>query len=510
MWYIEKVLKLYFPEQHLLPCADFVLNDGKQSLTVKGWLPCHQTNIAYNLEIRRDRILNIIDLHIDKSKKNNKNKIITETARKMKSKGFACASLTPDQYKELATSAYTSIALWTCCVLYSHWELRKMNLDNIFKLLVDNIEALILPDSQASRPKFLFQPLDQTKVLIQRALQQMGELPYQDWDGFAERRLWHIRMHSDTGSFKKPGPHIRCLERYKNIWTTTYLIEEAKALAMYYRADNVTLIEGSPCKDIIPEDALVVCRTLEDAYKWKCEVSHGQLYIMSVTFNKDRLKELGVAEVQVLPRNACIYMPWAHLWGQRDWLKLAEFSPQHITCIGRLDQWAPRRGQVFRDMLTSNKFDTSRGYHAAADNVIEMQTENIAGTVSKIQERHKVIQCFSEKKMPNIDCGRRWLTKPKRIRTLRPSDTRDVLLFEERKIHSTDRETGNASVLNVRNYSGLRVPAVVYICTEDTTPFHVHVARTIARDALYILNRKKGLFSMKKQAPPKCTINPFT
>ncbi len=511
MWYIDNIKKLFFPEKHLLPRANFVLANEEETIHVTGWLPCHHTNIAYNLDIKNNRILRVIDMSVDKTKK-QKTKIITQTARKIKSQKAFAKGVVSEVYKTIAMEAYTSTALWTCVVLYSHYEIRHMDIRKTFIELARDIECIIQPDSKASRTRFLYQPITKTKILVQRALTQMGELPYEDWTGFCERRKWHIRMQSDTGCRKKPSSHIRRLEHYQNIWTTTHLIEEARQLQDAFCLDNITLIEGSPCPDNLPKDVSVVFRSLEDAYKWKCVAPIGTLYIMSnldCYANPDRLIELGLAEIQPLAKQQTLYMPWAHTWGQQDWLDLANYEPEHITCIGRLDQWPRGRGQLFRDMIMSKKFDTSKGYHAAADNVVMVQVQDIPKFVKEIQEEFKVIQCFCDETREDIDCGRRWLTKPKRIRTIRPSQETEQLLFEERQIHFPDRVMGNASVVKVRSYTGLKVPAIIYICQEETTPFDIHVARTHCTDILYVVNCSKCLFSMQKQAPAKCTINPF-
>ena len=68
MWYIDNIKKLFFPEKHLLPRADFVLTNGKETIQVTGWLPCHHTNIAYNLDIKNNRILRVIDMKVDRAK----------------------------------------------------------------------------------------------------------------------------------------------------------------------------------------------------------------------------------------------------------------------------------------------------------------------------------------------------------------------------------------------------------------------------------------------------------
>lgn len=512
MWFIENITKLYFAEKHILPLADFVLSDGEVQKHVKGWLPCHHTNVGYTLQLGSKRIFQIIDMSVDKTRK-QKTKVITKTAKQIgKQKGFAPPDMTGDLYKQLAMKAYTSTALWTCSVLYSHWDLRHMSLDKTFQALVHDIEALVQPDSIAHRTKFLFQPLAHTKALIQRALRQMGELPYKDWDGFDARLTWHLLMQSDTGSRVQPSSHIRKLERYQDLWTTSYLIKEAKSLKAAYRPENVTLIQGSPLPEDIPQDAHIVFKDLEDVYRWKCSVDHGSLHLLNKDkWKPERLIELGVSDIQPMSENLIVHIPWAHTWGQKDWLELTKWSFRHVTCIGRLDQWPSGRGQLFRDMIDSNIFDSSQGLHKAVDAVSMVTVDDIQAFVNEKRKQHNVIQCFYDKHMPSydlLDCGRRWLKNPKRIRTLH-QDTQSCRLIEESKIHSPDHENGNASVQCIRTYKGLNVRAGIYLCSEHTTPFQIHVARTLCNDILYIVNCNVCLFAMQKIAPRKCTINPF-
>lgn len=510
MWFIEKITRIHFPDEHLLPSCQFILTDGKTRKDVKGWLPCHHTNVAYELQLVSNRIYAVIDMCIDKKKK-QKTKVVTETARKIKTqKNFAPKLLTADTYKTKAMKAYTSMSLWVCSVVYSHWELRHMNIDKTFQELTRDIESLIQPDSIASRPKFIFQSTTRTKSLIKCALRQMGELPYQDWEGFEARREWHLTMKTSTGMRSKPSEHIRCLERYQDLWTTSYLIEEAKQLKLHFRPDNVTLIQGSPTPSNIPADAHIVVKNVEDAYRWKCIVHHGNLHVLDQPHKMRRLIQLGVSDVKTLQQGLTLYMPWAHTWGQQEWIRLATFQPKHLTCIGRIDQWPAGRGQTFRDMLHSKKFDVSTAIHTAVECVQMIETDDLKTFVAETRQKHSVVQCFTEQNgsaYSDIDCGRRFLKTPNRIRTLKPG-MKDAL-HEELKIHFPDREDGNASVQNIRTYKSLVVPAGIYLCSEDTTPFDIHVARTFCRDILYVVNCTTCLFAMQKVAPLKCTINPF-
>ena len=84
-------------------------------------------------------------------------------------------------------------------------------------------------------------------------------------------------------------------------------------------------------------------------------------------------------------------------------------------------------------MIMSKKFDTSKGYHAAADNVVMVEVQDIPKFVKEIQQEFKVVQCFCDELREDIDCGRRWLTKPKCIRTLRPSQETEQLYLRKGK-----------------------------------------------------------------------------
>lgn len=510
MWYIQNINRLHFTDACLLPTADFVLSDGNDRKKLNGWLPCHETNIGYELVLKGNRIVQIIRMKSDPKKKQKRN-IITKTARRIGQKKFAPKHYTKERYLEQTKYAHESMALWTCAVVYTHWELRNMNIEKVFQELTHNVECIIQSKSIASRPRFFFEK-DHAKILIQKILRQMGELPYDDWEGFEARWGWQKQL--DTAAREKPSEHIPHLQKYQNLWTTTENIQEARELAKALRPNNVTLVVGSPCPSIITDKhAVILVRHLEDAYRWKCEVNWGNICMLKVPFDDERRTELGVADVQELDFNQTVYIPWAHLWSQTQWLAVANKHPTHITAIGRLDQWPAGKGQVFRDMLDSKKIDTSKCYHAAVDCVEMVETDNIQEFVKCQQQKHKVIQCFGNT-TEKIDCQRVFLSKPYRTRTLRPVKDTDLPvtcqpLYEELRIHAPDAIKGNASVQDVRYYKGLKVPAGIYLCSENTTPFDIHVARTHCKDILYIVNCTTCLFAMQKRAPARITINPF-
>lgn len=509
MWYIHNVTRLYFPDKTLLPIADFVLTDGTIQKKFNGWLPFHHTHVGYELILKGNRIVQVSNMKTD-SKRKQKTSIITKTARRIGKGKFAPKQYTKERYLDQANKAYESMALWVCAVVYTHWELRQIDIEQVFLELTQNVEHLVQAKSIAFRPRFLFDK-DHAKILIQKILHQMGEVPYNDWQGFEARWAWQKQL--DTAAREKPSEHIPHLEKYQDLWTTTENIEQARALASALRPDNVTLIVGSPCPSIITDkNAIIVVRNLEDAYRWKCEVDWGILCLLHVPFTAERRAELGVADVQELAFGQNIYIPWAHLWSQSQWLAVVAKHCQHITAIGRLDQWPMGQGQIFRDMLESKKFDTSKCYHAATDCVEMVETKNIQEFVKCVQQKHKVVQCFGVSN--DIDCDRVFLTKPYRTRTKRPIEDTDFSgtcqpLYEELRVHAPDTIKGNASVQPIRYYKGLKVPAGVYLCSEQTTPFDIHVARTYCKDILYIVNCTTCLFAMQKIAPARVTINPF-
>jgi hypothetical protein len=58
-------------------------------------------------------------------------------------------------------------------------------------------------------------------------------------------------------------------------------------------------------------------------------------------------------------------------------------------------------------------------------------------------------------------------------------------------------------------FNGVDVHAAVFLCSESTTPFDIHVARTHAREALYILNPNQAFMSLNKECHSKLSVNPF-
>ena len=187
------------------------------------------------------------------------------------------------------------------------------------------------------------------------------------------------------------------------------------------------------------------------------------------------------------------------------------------TCVGRLDQFPSGRGQVFRDMVESERFETTTVEHKMTHNVTMVQTDNIPEFVAKVVAKHDTVQCFADEHFQcPLDTKRIQLFNPLRIRTLRDNtDGTDPLLpgipmVEEFFINTETCTTLNKSVIPVYGFNGVHVHAAVYICSEDTTPFQIRVAQTHAREALYVVNCQTNLFLLTKKCKKRITISFFS
>ena len=399
-------------------------------------------------------------------------------------------------YLQQAKHAYESTALRVCAVLYTFWELKNMDVQETFDCIQHNIEHLLYPTSKVFRRHFLKQP----RKIIQKVTALMDNVQFNDWEGLEARVHWHSQLN--TASRERLSEHIPEIQHYQGLWTTKSLIKEAKQFSKWLRPENVSILCGSASPSTIRKDAIVVVRNYEDAYKWKCDIDWGTICLLrpNPSITQERLVELGISDIQPLEHKQNIIIPWSHYWSYDDWHTLRIFEPAHITAIGREDQWPIGRGQLFRDMLSSQRFDVTQCYHAATDNVEMIQTEDVTHFVNEIHSKHPIVQCFSDAKMAEIDCKRCKLIQPFRIRTIRDdSQTDHITLYEEARIYPPDRILANASVIPIRYYQGLRIPIGIYICDENTTAFDIHVARTYCRDKLYVVNCSICLFSLQKK-----------
>lgn len=528
MWFVHRILELVYPHKSVLPSVLCILRQGKEKRTVRGWLPCHHSNVGYTLvfsECKENRQHFTIETITD-MKCCRKKSTIPKVRRQAR---FW-------EYHDLAEQSYTNVALWTLAVVYPSWQVVAMDHVTVFKRLVDDIENICRRNVPHAVHVY---DVDQAKVAIDAALKQMGELPYKEhWEAFEARMAWQLQTRMDTASRGKPSEHVRDVERYGNAWTTMEEMTAARKIGEAITPHNTTLIVGSMEPSTTPKGSCIVVRNVEDAYRLQCHVDvhpdgkisgkdkrdwlrawynslKRKVYMIDPPRrphdNDSYLMQLGVNCVQKLPHNIeNIQVAWAHLWSVEDWLALIATSPQSYTCIGRLDQYSPVRGQVFRDMCITPSFRRTVVQHRMTENIKEIDTNDIEAVVASIVQTHLSVQCMTDGQSPletNIDTGRRQLNRPYRIRTLHPSE--EVGALQEETWQPKSCLQTNRSVVSVKSFNGVDVHAVVFICSENTTPFDIHVARTHAREALYILNPNQAFMSLNKECPKTCSVNPF-
>ena len=509
MWFVHRISRTICFNGEILPTVECILRSGSEKITAVGWLPCHHSNIGYTLILQKKKekknryqkknqkknifnIVSILDIKCTKKK---------ASLPKFRSREY-------EDYKNIANKSYTDVALWTIAVVYPFWTIKHMNIPNTFKRLTQDIENIC----KRGEPNAIhIYDKKNAKVAIENSLRQMGELPYDDWEGFEARMDWQNETRYNTASLTKPSTHVANVENYKDVWTTTDEIEKSKRIGQAMTPENTDIILGSPSKRCIPSGTVVIVRNLEDALRLHldCQLDYHDINIcmISLPFQLTEkcyeLRRQGVHFVTTLPPNTQhVYIAWSHLWTLSDWLRLIEKRVCKYTLIGRLDQYNLGRGQIFRDMYESNRYKNKTVYHRMASSVIEERSDakrSIRTIIDEIAHRHQSVQCFTDshvKKHASIDTGRRCLYKPFRIRTKR---------FTSRCL-STNK---NSSVVSIKSFNGVRCHACVFICSEKTTPFDIHVALSHARDVLYIINCTTCLFALKKISPRRITISPF-
>lgn len=482
--YISRIDRIRETFPHFLPYCAFVLTDGTTTKELSGWLPCHHKNISYTLEINGKKIQRIVDIVVREKKRDDE--VIRSTYKQNKNKKidhFQC-------YKTIATQAYTLKQLWTLSIIYPFWKIKSMDIQNTHKTLLTNLSQIYDRESTLSNAKLWY-----NKTLTADVLTRVARIEQQQisWDEFNANMELQEQLRANT-AIKRPPIRRKNMQKYKGVWSTNAEIKRTRIIAKTFRPDNVQLQLGSPCPSHVPSDAICICIHDEDIFRWHCFVEWGT---MSTIRNCPQITD------------KTIYIAFAHHWGVEQWTKLAAKCKNcSFICIGRLDQYSKGRGQIFRDMYESVKFQYIAVFHQATDNVEMVFADNIPSFIEEIQQTHQnwPIQCFANdpQKWQNIDVGRVWhMGKIRTIRTLEHGNT----FYEEKNTHAHGK---NASVLKIQEYKGLPVPFSIYICSEETTAFHIHVARTFTQQLLYIVNCSTCLFSFEQKAPSRITINPFT
>lgn len=477
LWSVHVVKCLWqdrFPP-HVLPPGVFIISDGTNQKETKGWLPCHHGNVQYTLEFQKNGDIRRI-LHM---KRNNGKKRPRLSLKSFNSK------YTRKEYLLRAENAYKDHCLWTIAVLYTSWSIYTMDIQAVYNLIVEDPERICHRYSKACRTELCYQPQKALET-INRALAVMGEPPFADIEGFNARMEWQRTTRYSTAALKSPGSHIRQLQRYQELWTTSQEIETAKIIGQAITPENCTLVLGTPFTPV----GQVVVRTEEEAFQLQCWAEAPNVVLLS---GKETLTDV------------CI--PFAHTWGVEDWVKLCQRSPQTYTCIGRLDQYTRGRGQIFRNMVDAS-FPITKCRHYTVPYVQMVTTENVADFVHNLP--HKIVQCFSEEAWTEIDTNRRWIANPRRIRTIATRDDVSVPRIALMEEYFTLSVGKNASVVPCWTYNNLPVDVVVYLCNHNTRAFDIHVARTHCRSKLYVVNCTTNPDPVwEHKAPNRITISPF-
>lgn len=499
-WQVARILRLWQIYPHILPPGKFILVDdtGKKK-TCTGWLPCHHANVQYQLAFKPNGdIARVLSMNMLRNKK----RAPVSAAGKQIDKGkLAPMGYTKEEYFKQAEHAYRDQATWTIAVTYPHWRVYDMDIQKVFKALTNDPEAICTRYSPACIDSLVYSP-ERAMTAINRMLQTMSEPPYDDLQGFKDRMQWQLDTRYSTATREQPSEHVRNVQHYQNIWTTVNEIEHAKILKNAF-SDNIELWLGTPCQAAIG-DRCVVVATLEEAFALKCFVKT-DIYMIDVPFKDDEREQMGLPGIRLLPAGARVAIPWAHRWGIEKWLALVKRQPESLMCIGRLDQYTKGRGQIFRQMVDAS-YPCQIGHHFKMNRIEMVSTEDVAGFVHSLD--FPTIQCFSEEPIEGIDTGRRWIPRPRRIRTIcnRPSVRPPRIALQEEPF--TLQVGDNASVVNVRSVL-TPVDVGVYICTENTKPLDIHVARTLCRHKLFVVNCREPPFIWEAKVGAIIAISPF-
>jgi hypothetical protein len=505
MYFVHKVNKIFRNKRvgkyETLPFCEFVLSQKSAKITVSGFLPCHHSNIGYELNINDNMVIKSI--------------ISIKTIERKKSALPAFRSYLCPNYELLANEALTQVELLVCSVIYPWFVLKEMDIQTQFEMLCVDIERSAIRGFPYAQNLY---DVDRALECIHQALLIMKKPPYEKTDAFRARMKWQAATQHDTATRKKPKfagfLEVEQVEliKYNGVFCTEASVQVVEKLAAVFTPDNTVLVQGS-LQDITGD---IVVLNVEDAYRVRFQTGTAcNIYMMIPhNFNPDKCRNLGITAINKLPASLNhINVAFAHHWGVEEWTQLISFETLTYTIIGRLDQVPRGRGQFYRDMLESNRFPVQNSKHFGTDNVICMQSDDIVATVAEISSKYDTVQCFNtDNATLGIDCGRRTINNPWRIRSLRPRTEAPhiqlpfIPLFEEMKVHKKLIKE-NKSEIKVGHFHGVPIHAGVLICSEKTTAFDIGVAKSHCLLALYLINGC-NYFSMVKPRS-RCTVNPY-
>lgn len=503
-WCVVKVVRLIDTHIHILPFCEFVLVDeNKHKKNVIGWLPCHHGNVEYDLCMKKNGdIVSILNMRMLPKK----NRLpVSTAAKKIAANKLGTYNYTKEQYLLQAEHAYKDQATWTVAIMYTYKRICKMNIRDVFQCLMNNPESICTRGSISCLAPLVYNE-QKAWDAIQKMLKSLHEPPYSDKQGFEDRMKWQKDTRYNTATRECPGDNIHGLQFYQDMWTTQFEIQQSRTIKHAMAPSNCKLWLGTPCKKALDNRKAVVA-SLEEAFALKCFVSV-DIYMVNPPFDEQYRTEMGVPGIKTLTKGQDVAIPWAHRWGIETWLTLISTYPRSYMCIGRLDQYSAGRGQIFKQMKDAS-FPCEIGHHYKINNVEMINTSDVESFVHNL--KHPIVQCFSDTELDlNIDTRRRWIRYPTRVRTITErklvKEPR-VALWEE-YFTLQFRVGDNASV--VRPHSLITpVDVGVYICSNNTNPFDIHVVRTLCRHKLYVVNCKSSPFAWQHEAPSRLSISPF-
>jgi len=504
-WQVSRILRLWQIYPHILPPGKFdIVNTDGHKKTVSGWLPCHHANVQYELSFKKNGdIARVLWMKMLRKKKRAP---VSAAGKQIDNGKLAPMGYTKEEYFKQAEHAYRDQATWTVSVTYPYWRVYTMDIHQVFMALTNDPESLCKRYSSACIESLMYSP-ERALIAINNVLKTIAEVPYDDLRGFEDRMQWQLETRYSTGVLKQPSEHVRDVQHYQNIWTTTNEIERAKRLNEFFTG-RCELWMGTPCRAAIGGRHVVVA-TLEEAFALKCFVKT-DIYMLAPPFDEERRIELGLPGIRELSSNEDVAIPWAHRWGIDEWLALAEKQPKTLMCIGRLDQYTSGRGQVFRQLVAAASFPCQVGHHYKMNRVEMVTVEDVVAFVHGLN--YPTVQCFSEPSggldWSEIDTGRRWIPRPRRIRTLTNRTSVQPPRFALQEEGFTLEVGENASVVRVSSVL-TPVDVGVYICTTATKSFDIQVARTLCRTKLFVVNCQESPFIWEVKTTSRIAVSPF-
>ena len=415
-----------------------------------------------------------------------------------------CQTKKKNQYIQLAEKCRHSMAIWTLSCIYLYFQIPE-DITGTFDRLMKDFTLICTRGAPESRIDLIYDYAKSVQI-INKGLKQIGQKEDANtWKTLKDMHEWQQHTRYNTASCKKPS-YTHNIEKFKGKWADKADIKLFRDISSCFRPDNTTIIQGDPSHSRFPNDCIVLVRNTEDGYKWRRCTPNGKLTSLKIWHDAQTFKSLGITLTLAPYEAEHIVVAYSHLWSIESWLKLSKLNAKRWTLVGRLDQYPKGRGQIFRDICESGLYTVEYTRHTGAEVVEHCEISDI----ERIVDKYKVVQVFCKdqellkKYKFTIDTHRIQLKNPFRIRTIRSTETQRKILYEE---EYTTQDGLPSSVINIRNFHGVRPNASIYICGTNETSFDIHVARTQCTHKLFIIGKEPNMFSLERRPPQRVTIS---